>query len=97
MRWTAPACEKKSVKGKWSQKDRFWAGFPALPRFSALKTRSGENFSRARSPYFIRLYRFHSKVVRKVSVGETIVRSPYRAVRVVSAARHLSTAAYTVR
>jgi hypothetical protein len=97
MRWTAPACEKKVVKGKWSQTDRFWAGFRALSGFSAIKASYGENFSRARSPYFIELYRFLGKCVRKVFVDETIVRSPYRAVRAVSAARHLSTAAYTVR
>jgi hypothetical protein len=96
-RWTMPACEKKIWKGKGPHASRFWARFRSLSRFAALKAIYGKSFSRARKPYSIGLYRFANKRVRKVFVDETITRALYHAARVPSAARHLSTGAYTVR
>jgi hypothetical protein len=96
-RWTTPACEKKFGRVKGRSADRFWARFRSLSRFAALKAIYGKSFSRVKKPYSIGLYRFANKRVRKVFVDETITRALYHAARVPSAARHLSTGAYTVR
>jgi hypothetical protein len=82
---------------KWPPAGRFWARFRSLQRFAALKTIYAGNFSRARNPYSIGLYRFASKCFSKICVDETLTRAPYRAARATSAARNLSTGVYTVR